>query len=231
MVNKDRMIELHYNRDRLITLVAGVGIVLGFVLLVLGINGSVTLQAEAKNLSGKLVNASPGVVMSVVGFVLLGIQAWKRPTSSIRDGETKVELHESGPVFLLPEGVGIRLNRPTDRDERGDHWYGDPIDSIIDKLTRRSLNRDEQSPRTIVSDMESDNLEQTIGSLVDAWVRSAASDGRGDRTVIINIGGDWKGYGFEGGQTYEGKLAKEQLGFVLHFLGVLAQQKGVGPAA
>ncbi len=231
MADIDRIIERHYERDRLLTIVAGAGIVLGFVLLVLGISGSITIKAEANKVSGKLVNASPGAVMAVVGFVLLGIQAWRRPRIRIQHAGMKVELHESGPAFLLSGGLCVYLNRPFDRDPRGDHWYGDPIDSMIDKLTMSSLNREEGSPRTTVGDTDRVGLERTIGLLVEAWSRSASIEGQGDRTVIINIDGEWKGHRFEGGHTYAGKLAKEQVGFVLYALGVLAQRKSVGAAA
>jgi len=233
MADEDLPIKLHFRRDQLITIVAGFGIALGVALLVLGITGSITLQAEANKVSGKLINASPGAVIAVLGFVVLGIQVVRRPSVRIRKRPAgwEVVLHESGPVFVLSEGLGVRLNRPFDRDPRGDHWYGDPIDSMIDRLTKNSLHREESSPRTTIVDTESVSIERTIGSLVEAWNRSASIERQGGRTVIINIGGEWKDYQFEGGHTYEGKLAKEQLGFVLHVLGVLAQRKGVGSAA
>jgi hypothetical protein len=142
----------------------------------------------------------------------------------------EVQLHESGPVFLFSGGLGVRLDRPYDRDPRGDHWYGDPIDALIDKLTLSSLRREERSPRTTVSDTDRSSIERTIGLLVEAWSRSASIDGQGDRSVIINIGGEWKGGQFKGGHTYEGRLVKEQVGFVLYALDVLARQKTVDAA-
>jgi hypothetical protein len=116
MADIGRIVERHQERDRLITLIAGAGIVLGFVLLVLGISGSITLQAEVKSVSGKLVNASPGAVFGVVGFVMLGIQAWKRPRITIRDlaaGGMEVQLHESGPFSYSREAWASALTGHT----------------------------------------------------------------------------------------------------------------------
>jgi hypothetical protein len=146
MADMDRAIALHYKErklDWIVTAICGLGIVLGFVLLVLGINGSIEIVVDAKTLKGKLVNASPGVIIAAFGFAVLGIQAWRRPKITLRDPQSgSLQLHESGPVFLLSDELGIHLYRPTDRDPRGDHWYGEPFDSMLNELAKTPLYRD-----------------------------------------------------------------------------------------
>jgi len=234
MVDMDRAIALHYKErklDWIVATICGLGIVLGFVLLVLGINGSIEVVVDAKTLNGKLVNASPGVVMAAFGFAVLGIQAWRRPKMTLMDPKSgSIELHESGPVFLLSDGLGIRLKRSTDRDPQGDHWYGEPFDSMLDEQAKTPLDRDVATP---VSGTETRpvSIENTIVPLVAAWSESASHKDenpfkdRSGRKVEINVGGEYIGWGeFEGGHTYSGKLAGDEVKLVLSLLYKLAER-------
>ena len=43
----------------------------GFILILLGITGTITLDIQSEIISTKVIDASPGVVFAVLGFVIL----------------------------------------------------------------------------------------------------------------------------------------------------------------
>lgn len=52
----------------------GIGIfciISGIVLVVMGINGSIDLSIELVGISTKLINASPGILLIIVGFIII----------------------------------------------------------------------------------------------------------------------------------------------------------------
>lgn len=234
MVDMDRTIALHYKErklDWIVAAICGLGIVLGFVLLVLGIDGSIELVVDAKTLNAKLVNASPGVVMAAFGFAILGIQAWRHPKLSFRDPRSGfIDLHESGPVLILSDELGIKLVRPTDRDPRGDHWYGEPFDSMLNEIAKTPLFRDEHLPAGADrAETGPVSIENTIVPLVAAWSESASYkdenpyEDRSGRKVEINFGGQYLYGQFEGGLTYSGKLTAKEARRVLSLIYTFAK--------
>lgn len=55
----------------LISLIGGIGcLVAGIVLTVLGFTGSIEWIVEASGFTSKLINASPGIVLMIIGFWL-----------------------------------------------------------------------------------------------------------------------------------------------------------------
>ena len=220
------VIESHIRRDTRITVVAGSSIVLGFILLILGVTGSIDLGLEFEKVNATLVNASPGAVFAVGGFGVLGAQVYFRPSVKVEIDGTKLELHESGPVFLFPASAGLHLYRPTDRQPGGNHYYGDAIDQLIDGLSSEPVDREPSGPGPITVErrpMQRETIEETLGPLVDTWIQSAQVKGQEDRTVEINVGGTWNGYQFLGGHSYVGCIRGGQLGSVLSFLTLLSK--------
>lgn len=237
MVDYNKAIA-QYLKDRpldwIVATICGLSIMLGFVLLVLGINGSIELEVGTKTLNGKLVNASPGIVMAAFGFIVLGIQVWRgKKKVTMKDFKLgSLELHESGPVLILSDRLAIRLTRPTDRDllKRGDHWYGQPFDSMFEELSQTPLDRDKRAP---VSDTWPVRIENTIVPLVTAWSESASHKDkdlhkdRSGRVVEIHVGEGYINSGeFEKGHTchkYSGKLVGDEVRLVLSFFYKLAE--------
>jgi hypothetical protein len=223
----DRAIRDLFRRDYLITVVAGITIVLGFILLILGVTGSIDFGFEFKKVNANLVNASPGVVFAMFGFAVLGAQTYFRPNVKAEiAGGTKLELHESGPVFLFPTSGGLHLHRNDRQPPLGDHYYGDPIDQMIDGLSVEPVDREpsKTGPVTVkLRLMQRERIEEALGPLVDEWVQSAQLEGQEGRTVQINVGGKWAEYQFVGGHLYDGCVRGRQLGPVISFLTLLSK--------
>jgi hypothetical protein len=57
--------------------VSGLSIWLGFQLFLLGVSGEASLSVNAQDISGKLLNAAPGLFVALGGIVALIVIAWK----------------------------------------------------------------------------------------------------------------------------------------------------------
>ena len=51
--------------------IGGICIIAGFILSILGVSGSVEWFLKAQSITAKLVNASPGVVLTIVGLIIV----------------------------------------------------------------------------------------------------------------------------------------------------------------
>ncbi len=60
-----------------LVVVSGLSIWLGYRLFVLGVSGEASLSVNAQDVSGKLLNAAPGLFFALGGIVALIVIAWK----------------------------------------------------------------------------------------------------------------------------------------------------------
>ena len=67
----------HYLFKVVPVLISGMCIYLGYRLFILGVTGEASLVVGAKELSGQLINAAPGLFFAVGGIVSLIISVWK----------------------------------------------------------------------------------------------------------------------------------------------------------
>ena len=219
----------HYDHHRRITYGAFALIALGFILLVLGITGAIDLGLEYEEINATVANASPGAISMILGASVLGLQVRYGPRVTYQDGGASpgsviLELHETGPAFLLPNGAGIHLSR-ADRNDRGDHWYGEAVNAIFDGLG--SSEHSESIPTFTIDDP--DTARTVLAKSIDEWNRSANVAGQEDRIVEANVGGKWIGYEFKGGHTYKGRISGQQIDSVLALLRTLEREDESSP--
>ena len=71
-------------------------LVFGFVLIILGVSGSIDWFVEAGGIKSKMINATPGSVFSLIGLMILWkykpkIKSTKRTIKETKVGETGIE--------------------------------------------------------------------------------------------------------------------------------------------
>lgn len=75
--NQRLALILYFTFKILAVAVSGLSIWLGYKLFVLGVSGEASLTVDAKDISGQLLNAAPGLFFAVGGIAALIVIVWK----------------------------------------------------------------------------------------------------------------------------------------------------------
>ena len=75
--NQRLAIFLYFTFKILAIAVSGLSIWLGYKLFVLGVSGEASLSVDAKDMSGQLLNAAPGLFFAIGGIFALIVIVWK----------------------------------------------------------------------------------------------------------------------------------------------------------
>ncbi|NKC19012.1 hypothetical protein CWC29_009145 [Pseudoalteromonas sp. S4498] len=103
-------------------IIAGLMCIGGFVLLILGVTGSVEIVVNAVDIQGKLVNASPGIVFVFLGMLII-IKTHHKSHQIVKlDSEGTIREFDGG----LAHGMTYTQNKEqlkTSRDKDNVNWY------------------------------------------------------------------------------------------------------------
>lgn len=144
-------------------------VIAGFILALLGISGSINLVVEAKDITTRLTNASPGVIFAVLGMVVL----WRykpRTNETVRvDSESFTQtttMFKDDPSVELPSGKRLTIGRPVSIPDAGlanafSKALSKPIESIgdLDLQSLTGLDANRQNIRDLTGIEECHNLE------------------------------------------------------------------------
>jgi len=75
--NQRLALILYFGFKISLVLVSGVSIYLGYRLFILGVTGEASISVDARDISGQLLNAAPGLFFAVGGIIALIIIAIK----------------------------------------------------------------------------------------------------------------------------------------------------------
>jgi len=75
--NQRLAIILYFVFKILAIIVSGLAIWLGYKLFVLGVSGEASIEINAQDVSGQLLNAAPGLFFAVGGIIALVVIVWK----------------------------------------------------------------------------------------------------------------------------------------------------------
>ena len=78
-------------------IIAGLMCIGGFVLLILGITGSVEIELNAVDIQGKLINASPGIVFVFLGMFII--------VKTHHKSHQTIEQYENGNIKAVGSSV------------------------------------------------------------------------------------------------------------------------------
>ena len=100
-------------------------VLLGFGLLIAGVAGSVELVVEADSFSGKLTNASPGIVLTLLGILVI---RWSRVLIGIHRSNSR--------IGKLPSAFSMSVNHGMLVSKKGGAY--EPV-SQLDGYPQRTI--------------------------------------------------------------------------------------------
>lgn len=227
-----------------ILVVAGIVIfIFGYKLFYLAVQGDIEIIVESKTFKAKIINASPGLVVMLVGALSIPILAWRGVKTTVKKERILSTPEYSDDLFFW-----IKCHRFDRYPRSGDnHHYGDDYDSKIDNLTGGEIDRSVPNhTATIIKTKTEITLHETgplikmpfsdfsilnreaLAEFLLSWsklqVTKEIDHLQRPRTLIVNYGGKWEPPGFlKGGHTYEGQPTLIQLKQIIMLLSKFKQ--------
>jgi hypothetical protein len=88
-------------------------LILGFIIIILGISGSIEWVFEAGGFTSKLANAGPGVVFAIIGLIII----WRYKPKVTRRITTKPIKDSNGKERIIEE-----ISEEMEEEEPPDEW-------------------------------------------------------------------------------------------------------------